>query len=401
MQTLLALAPERRSIPLLTGPQGIGKTSILTVLGQALAGFEHVLEAFQLEWYALRPANRLVIWTRCDHLLTTPEQLANRILEGIARSIQVAPESRAFALREFSITAKAPIGEVAATWERAQGPDATAERNLVSLFDQLGAELGVVTYIMLDECEKLPWLSELFGFVSRFDHERVQFVMAMRDHAVTAFERGPYSGSRWPKQIAIRRLSEEGMRAFFADAAVRLRSAGVHLLLDPLAFSEIAQVSDGDPWCLQLLGHQLLAGASEEIRRQMQNPPATIPVGLSAVHAAGREVVRTRLASAWGGLYADLSDRAPRREEVMRAMATFPGTVIPAGFVRHLRSFRGGQPQRTVDSLVRAQVLVPVEGPTAGWEFVSHQFRVYCRLAEASNVVIANFAQRAVQSWDC
>lgn len=402
---LAALAEHRESVPVLCGPPGIGKTSLLNICAQVLVGFDGSLESMGLSQFRLRDAPRLVLWVRCDHRIATPSALASIILEQLRSAVASNPEARTFHVREFSVKSSVKFLEVAATWDRnASAPRDSPERELGVLLSQLTRDSGITTYIMLDECEHLPWLDEMVGFMRQFEAPGVQFLLAMRDYAVDFFRTGPYDDYRWPILIDVARLDDRRVKEFFASAEQKLSMVGVRLDLNPRAFSEIFRVSLGEPWYLQMIGSELLLARSEQIVDQLNREgECRMVVTGEQVRAAEQALIRKRLQPSFGGLYLAVTTGASRREEVLRTIAAVPDTVITPQLLSFLKRHRGGDPRRVVERLTSRNfgpVLVPSRSIIGGWEFASHQFRVYCRLAEPSSALLGHLVQEAVHQWE-
>ena len=165
--------------------------------------------------------------------------------------------------------------------------------------------------ILLDECEQLPWLGEVVDFTRLFASPRLRFCLALRDsHAdgLVDSRRGDY---RFVSKVRVAPLALPDMRALFDTVASRLRSQDIFWTVGDDALAFIAHHSGGEPWYLQMIGHELLfrtvartgglvpvgemgilcttgagqRGRAEDVRRKVERTPRCALRGVGATGA--------------------------------------------------------------------------------------------------------------------
>ncbi|MCP3882802.1 MAG: AAA family ATPase, partial [Sulfitobacter sp.] len=396
---LMCFTDDGQGIPVLTGPQGIGKTSLLNVLSQLLLAdvLSDQYKSLGLTGFAPPSVPRIVHWVRCDHTLVTPTALSERMLDEFARLAESPAEETTSASPEYSVSAAVPVRRVAtAARDIGSGIDGLV-RSLTDQADEVNGEV----VLMLDECEHLPWLEDLFGFVRRFPRSKVKFVLAMRGHALDSFRRSRYDNFRLPHGIDLPGLEEAEngqISSFFEQKVAALKAAGVDFYIDPAALALIVRKSGGEPWYLHMLGNELLKGSSDTIMDDLRlGNRHEVIVDTESVRAAERAVAATYLHGLYTSQYRTLCGRAPKREEVLRAIAQLQEPTVSSEFVAHMRIERGGDPAEIMRRLAEDHGVLERDGRS--WRFTNHQFRVYCRLAVPCHELNAELAGVTVESW--
>jgi hypothetical protein len=388
-------------VPILVGPPGIGKTSLLHMMRQVLVGFPEVLEERQLVSVEPKNRRRFVILVRCDRDFTDEESLSKSIVENLMRAVAERPQRRAFSLRGFEVEASVPLLRGKATWERSTAGEGSWLQTLSSRLGEL-TEDNVVdeVVLMLDECEQLPWVERLLEFTRDFHLGETRFFLAIRDHAARRIASASNGDYRWPSWIQVNHLSFHDMEAFFHDAEGRLQALGITWSLDPEALAYIAQHSGGEPWYLHMVGHELIYDDDLRLEEAGTGSPVHVRVRLSDVRRAEQKVLRNRLYGLHGQRYLDTVKRASRREEVLRSLAIFDGSLIPSNFVSHIARRRVKSARTIVESLASGPdpVLLREHAENA-WYFADHQFRVFCRLTTVVNSGADEFAKAHIDDW--
>ena len=398
---LSKLSGDSSAVPVLVGPPGIGKTSILNIVKDVLLGFEEDLGSLGLSAFAPPRINRMVIGFSCSSDVEGEAELSLRILS-LLRSIQADPDRRqTMRLKEATIELSVgPLG-AEAVFDRIAISEAPATQALGEFINDYAYESDGEVVIVLDECEQLDWLSELLAYIHRFPQSSVRFILAMRDYAEIRLRSGRDGDYRWPSDVLVTRWRETEIREFYEGIANKLASIGVTWVTDPTAISRIHRLSAGEPWYCQMIGYEVLMRQASKLLDGTGD--RTVRVTGDELNHAESELIKSRLRGAYTHQYALVAAGAPRREELLRAMASYPDTLIPLNFV----TFAAGGWIKTARSIVSKMVewepeplLLRVEGPVVYYQFVSHQFRVYSRLVDASSSEIDSRVRGLHESWE-
>ncbi len=403
-EILVELGASSTTVPVIIGPPGIGKSSILAMVRQVLTGFDDVLGQKGLSDCRPKQVNRLVIRSRCSKGLSTGEKLSRSILDMIHSSLGTSTVEKKFQMRGFDLHASVPIASVGASWEAVEHKRRRrATEELVELTRRVASDIDGEVVIMLDECEQLPWLSELLDYTRRFDEVDCRFVLALRDHSSHKLAKGADGDYRWPKAVDVRRLTRPEVEAMFGRATRMLNEVGIAWTLSTEAFNYVNHHSRGEPWYLQMIGWELIFDESKRMESRVGSEgPERVRVGMDDVREAEKRMLNSRLRGLHAEMYQILTKRAPKREELLRAMAIFPETVIPYEYIELIRSRRIPTAFRILSEMIEHEpdpVFINVDGRLNVCEFADHQFRVYCRLAEANNGGADVFAEAHAESW--
>jgi hypothetical protein len=404
IRQLLEATSRDNAIPVVAGPPGIGKTSVLNVARSILIGFTEGLADLQLQFYEPEAVPRLVLWVRCDREMANSDDLARKVLLYLHTATELVPAQSTYRIREFSVEGTLPLASLKAAWERRPNDAPSASDELSAWLSRFSLDANAEVIIMLDECEHLTWLPELFAFVRRFEEMGTRFVLALRDYAVYRLRSGPYGDYRWLDEISLDRLTSTEIDEFFSRAIRRLSDLGVNLLIDPVVISSVESRSAGEPWYLQMIGAELLSQQAAKLGSAF--PAAGSPILFSVRHSdfeiAEVQLVERRLRGVYGQMYSAVVQGAPRREEVLQALAAFPETIIPDGFVTFIGQKRIKAVRRIIDALSGwspLPILIRSAAPVPGLEFQSHEFRVYCRVGRVVDIGSRVMAGQLVDSW--
>lgn len=404
-ELLISLGSTHRGVPILVGPPGIGKTSILRFAQQVLVGYPDVLESLDLLQCAPEPVDRLVIMLRCDSSMKSADDLSASIMEHIGRAFREPPHIKKFSIKRFDLEGTSPFAKGAASWERVESPITSPYSDLVQRISALRRDRAVGEIIfILDECEQLPWLDTLLDYTRDFDDHGCRFILAVRDHAADGVANPARGDYRWPDWIELPRLKRPDIRALYERAEKQLASLHLNWSITSEAVGYIDRHSAGEPWYLQMIGHELIYDDSLRLETRLAGDTSeerlSVRVGLNEVRRAEAQMLKSRLRGLHRARYVSLTAGAPKREEMLRAFAHFPDTLIPVDFVSHVRRRRIGSASHILGALSQAKdaPIVHVKGMTA-YQFSDHQFRVYCRLSRATSDAIDDFAKRHVESF--
>jgi energy-coupling factor transporter ATP-binding protein EcfA2 len=407
-EVLIAYESSSSGIPVLTGPPGIGKSSLLVMLRQILVGSPLVLDRHGLGTYQPASKRRLVIIQRCDSSMLDEDALSLAILRNVDRAILERPEHERFVLRGFELSASVKFATVKGSWERSAATCPLTESPTLRLATRLEAltlsDINEIS-ILLDECEQLTWLERLMDYTRNFHQGEVRFCIATREHAAHKIANSSSGDYRWPKRVPIGPLPAVQIKLLFDDAAAKLRTLGVRWVISPEAMNYIEVHSGGEPWYIQMIGDALLFDPTLDLPTRVatlaeQLTMATITTGRNEVMQAEQRMLVRRLLGLHAERYQQLVQRAPKREELLRALAKFPGSVIPKEYVNTIRRSRIAVARKVVDDLTQSldPVLVVIQ-PGLLWQFAEHQFRVYCRLVKEYNSGVDYFVNLHVENW--
>lgn len=289
-------------VPVLVGPPGIGKSSLLGMVRQVLVGFPEVLEANGLSHCAPSNINRLAIEVRCNSDLVSEDSLSQEIVGQLNRIFDRANPRKRYQVRAVDATATVPFVKVKATWEASASTVGDSTSALTSRLAECRSEQIQEFVILLDECEQLPWLKRLLDFTRRFDAESCRFVLALRDHSAHELadpRRGDY---RSPRHVQVGRLKRPEVEAVFERGSLLLSDLGITWGLQPEALTYIASHSAGEPWYLQMIGQELLLDPQAKLETRVTSStttqPAILRVNLDDVRRAEVRMRAKRLSGA-------------------------------------------------------------------------------------------------------
>jgi hypothetical protein len=403
-EILIAYSSSQSSVPVVSGPPGIGKSSLLAVLRQVLIGYSDVLQARGLAGYAPPMLNRLVIVQQCDSSLSDESALSRAILTNMERVFVERSSRRIFNLNK-SFEAEIGLSLGFSAIKEAWMSVADDERKQTAT-EVLSARLGALTAVgeldevcvLLDECEQIPWLERLLSYTRRFHAGETRFCIATRDHVAHRMATAAAGDYRWPRHIPVSPLNIDQVRELYSAASNRLAGWGIPWQVTTDAMEYISHHSGGEPWYLQMIGEGLIFDSEIDLVKAVSTGEIeSIFVSRMNVSSAEQWVLKRHLIGLHAQRYSDLCRRSPQREEVVRALAKFPGMNIPDRFVGMSRI---GRAKAIVRELSKGADPVLVRVPTAGsWQFAQHQFRVYCRLVPPFIEAVDAFADLHVNRW--
>jgi hypothetical protein len=152
-----------------------------------------------------------------------------------------------------------------------------------------------------------------------------------------------------------------------------------------------------------MVGYELLYDPQFNLETHIRSDgraPLIIRVGLAEVKRAEMMMLQSKLGGLHHPRYLELIRGAPKREELLRALAHYPGSLIPASFVGHVRTRRIGGARNILTSLTSgADAPILYASDARSYRFSDHQFRVYCRLSRPTVDVIDALAKAHVDSF--
>ncbi|MDN5767336.1 MAG: hypothetical protein L0H78_16155 [Humibacillus sp.] len=385
----------------------MGKTTLLRALSQIFTGNVDLLKDRGLEDCQPDATSVLVLQIRCSREMLDRDALSRAILDRMTDVLGRNYASPRIHLKGFEVETSLSIVKLKAAWDitptSPQSPSAELRERLSSVCRSQGGDV----MLLLDECEQLPWILELLDYTRSFDDVKVRFVLALRDYASYMLADPSHGDYRWQRRVNLSSLSRLEIEGLFARASSELRKLGVVWSLSIEAVNYIQKSSAGEPWYLQMVGSELLLDEDLALE-QYVNAPVTkgnksVRVSLDMVRQAEARMVVSSLHNLHAERYLRICRKAPKTEEMLRALAHFPGTYIPNRYIEHVRERRiasAGGILRRLSNPDLGPVLTRPTSPTGTWQFEDHQFRVYCRLASATNDLIAEMGREHAESWN-
>jgi hypothetical protein len=399
---VLAISSTDRAVPVVTGPPGMGKSSVLLTVGGMLfqdtgaADFEALLGALK----------RVAVYCRCDPDLSGPADLARKINETLDEAVMSGNKTRHDISRSYHVEASIPFVRLSSDWtfNAPSTPAVSEEDGLVRRLRQLRRDGVDEVVILLDECEQLPWLTSVLAYIRRLDGMGCRFLLGVRDHVAYSIADPSQGDYRWPTFVPLEKFSREEVRGVFRRAQLILSQFGVRWEVLPEVITDIYGNSGGQPWYVQMVGSELIKDPTKPIERLLMDGVAsrdtaqTFRSDIRSFERAEQAVRRKHLSGLHAGSYDRMCGRSAAREEFLRTMAFYPHTLIPYEFVRWIAKGRVEGAVRMLNDLCRSGVLVRNEAAQSV-EFANHQLRVYCRLRRSLHQGIDEFASATVSNF--
>lgn len=371
------------SVPIIEGPPGIGKSSLLATFTDLLLRDDPAPTAKWREIKSMLPERKRIILTlRCTPAMVSPSDLfvaLNELLDGWTN--QQDPRSTHWRFGSTSVEANLPFISVATSLERVPG-ETRSDRVLAARLRAL-IERGVEeVVVVIDEAERLSWHEDILEVVRNFTVPQIRFILGVRDFVSSRLGDSRESNYRWPGWIRLGPLTRADIREIFTRAQFRLDQQDVRWEVTPELITAVEEEAGGEPWFPQMVGHVLIRQIRGRVYEQFEvgvrGPKVLVRSSLSDFQRAKRDVVELRLRGSHEVVYLEAVGRSAQRELALRALANHVEREIGALAIREIGVSLGFSVSEHVSMLVKRGVLVRTR--SRGVEFASHQFRVFARL---------------------
>jgi hypothetical protein len=390
IRRLMELLNTDDAIAVLNGPPAIGKSSILAVLEQVLAGYGPVLDQMGIPEVDRQVCGALVVRLEAVPEWKSVEDIVDPVMTQLA-DLVARPGRR---WTGTSLVAK--IG-VFGTGAEAKFERPAVEPSPLAPIVEIGraqVEQGRPPIVLiLDEVELVADPSGFVLDICRAARRSVglKIILGARDYSLTGLMRQDHAGARQMRSLEVPHLSDADLRAILANGLDLVEAVWKAVPMDQTAVNQVVDKAMGEPWYIQTIGAAI-------VNRAVNLPEdADLRVSQQVIRSIEFDAISSSLGF-MRGVYERATAGAPRRADLLQALAKFPHSVIPDSYVRVV----GQRIRKPLDHVNRLQaiqpdpVLVPADG---GVRFASSQLRTYCRVCVSLGDMENTLIERDVDAW--
>jgi Cdc6-like AAA superfamily ATPase len=256
--------------------------------------------------------------------------------------------------------------------------DLNIEDTVLRLARQLTEKYRRRVLIIIDEFDVVRDSSGLAAFIKVASSSDLKFVLVGIADSVSGLLFDHRSLERTIVPVEVPKMSFEELQQIIQRAVKRLRSNGIHMDFESRARKGLAELADGSPWYVHLLGQSALVIAHQQ---------DLTSVNIVHVAAASRSVNTNRFAQQFSDLYCQAVKHSQRREKVLRTLALFPERNIPLATANRVARRLGvSNPSSYIrnlcDPAYGAVVSRPLSTGRGFLRFSDSLFKIYARIGD-------------------
>lgn len=329
-QQILALADAlqvTKSLPLIYGARGLGKTSIALQIARIALGDVELLEDMRAQDRAIRSDNLFaVFWVSCSDATKNKDDLIQRLIntaDGYS-SVEEIRERRLtgeistskFALKVFEREVQKTYEEV--EHESYATPD--VEEKFKALVETLQDHGYSRLLFVIDELDRVASTDGLASFLKNQSTSGCKFLIVGIGQNISDLLADHASLERSLTPVRVQSMSATEL-AEIVDRAMRR----LHLENCPMSFSnkareQLVRYAGGFPWFVHVIGQAALLAAWEGSRNRVETWD---------VEAAVKGLAENKFAQQFSDLYLSAVRDSFQREIVLRLLARWPDEDIP------------------------------------------------------------------------
>lgn len=367
------------------------------------AGDTQLLEQYGMpDWAFTEDEHLLPVYLNCaddthntmDVLQRAINAMSTAATLGSPPSIQMSERTETLKISLLKLFEAEEVNKFVQDPGRSSVANITLGEILVELANKIASDTGHPLLVIIDELDRVDDTSGLGAFIKTASSPNLRFLFVGIAQNLSELLTDHLSIERSCVPIPVPRMTPTELRAITDRAEAYLREVP-----DPryrIAFSRdakeaLAEISDGFPWFVHVLGQDALTATLDRSGRS---------VIVSDIQQAVHDLGNNRFAQQFSDLYHQAVRASPQREAVLRAFALAPAADIASADVyRVLRSKLDiANPHYFKAQLCRPEygcVLSPA--PFAGKghvRFRNHIFRLYIgmrrSLADGVDYRVAN-----------
>jgi Cdc6-like AAA superfamily ATPase len=375
------------SIPLVYGQRGLGKSSLALQMSRIAQGDVELLSELELEDLALPEEQRYItFYVNCTDstknlrgllqmMINAVESLKNQKIrddaQGEYRLIDKSTR-RGVSLKFFHLeTTKSYVAQVQALDTAKFSP----EELLLRLTETLTDVYGQKVLFVVDELDRVSNTKGLASFLKSYSSEYLKFMLVGIGTTEGALLRDHASLSRQLVPVGVSTMSKLELESIVDRTEEYLAEGGESLTFAPSAKTKLAQIAQGFPWFVHVLGQAALVAAVRDKRLSVER-----------IHID--EIVKTLASGRLARQFNDLYHKAVRdsfpREYVLRLFAHWPAEDIPTSEIYPKAKALGvTAPSNYLGHLTQEQcghVLAPSPQQSRLYRFTDGMFKVYVQL---------------------
>lgn len=375
-----------RSVPLIHGARGLGKSSLAVQLSRISKGDVDLLEELDVGHLALKEAERFIAF-----YVTCSDSTAN--FDGLLQSLLNKVETLMFeqaqgdggyqlldrtsrkgvSIKVFSLEV---VDRYKAAAERVDTKDFTLSERLVYLAECLTDVYGQPVLFVIDELDRIAPVPGLASFLKSYSSANLKFMLVGIGTTVSGLLGDHASLNRQLVPVELKTMRQEELASIVTRAEEFLHERGELLEFTERAVDLLARSAAGFPWFVHVIGQAALIEADDDGRTSVQE---------SHVVEAIRGLANNRFAAHYSTLYQRAVRDSTPREIVLRLCALWSADDIPtAGIYPKARSLGVQNPSTYIghlaDSRHGAVVVKSKRQDRALYTFPDAMFKVYVGL---------------------
>lgn len=370
--------------PVVFGEKGLGKSSLANQLERISLGDVELLEDLGLKSYSIPEGRRFVVfYLQCTDAILNKDELLQRLVNIGSGFPDVDSLPR---LRKGNVEHKDKISlkfyesEVRTTYEKdnllEEFIQLSIEERLIAIVKHIANKHGKSVLFIIDELDRVDDTSGLASFIKSNSGPLVRFLLVGVAHTLSTLLKDHTSLDRLVVPIRVQRMDRHELEKIVDLVQVALLASGVDIKFDPNAKSELANLADGFPWFVHILGQDSLIRASDS-----QDATVTVEHVLESVS----ELSFNRYARNFEDTYQKAVGDSRQREIVIRSFAKWGGKDIPTSDIypvcHYLQVTNPSSYVKELQAKKRGTILAKAPFRESGvYSFTNSMFRQYVEL---------------------
>lgn len=386
IRALVQALHSQGACPVIYGERGLGKSSLALQGEWIAAGDTQLLEQYgMLGWAFTETEHLLPVYLNCADDTHNTIDVLQRAINALstAATLGSPPSVRMTERTETLKVSLLKVFEAEEVNKFVQEPGAHSIANvtqgeiLIELANKIASDTGHPVLIIIDELDRVDDTSGLGAFIKTASSPSLRFLLVGIAQNLSELLADHLSIERSCVPIPVPRMTSSELRSITERAEAYLRAVPdprYRIVFSGEAKEALAEISDGFPWFVHVLGQDALTATLDRSGRSVSVPD---------IQQAVRDLANNRFAQQFSDLYRQAVRESPQREAVLRAFALAPAANIASADV--FRVLRGkldiANPNYFKAQLCRPEygsVLAPA--PFAGKgivRFRNHVFRLY------------------------
>jgi Cdc6-like AAA superfamily ATPase len=389
-----------RSMPLIYGHQGVGKSSIAAQARRIASGDVELLHRYRIANWAFTEDDRfLVFYLPCTDAIRNVPQLLERLINLVQEEIERTPADQEREVLDVTVRAEInaklltlgrevksrPVGRVSYS-------DALdAEERLLRTVDTLVSLSRHRVLFVIDELDRVGDTAGLASFIKSHSSEVLRFMLVGVAQDVSNLLSDHSSLERLAIPVHLRVMLSKELEGIVSRVETYLQEEGLEYRFAPAARRKLAWVAGGFPWYVHVLGQEALRLAYED---------GTTEVTVDHVQRSVATLHQNRWTQQFSDLYQTAVRDSSQRETVLRMFACWGDSDIPLSEIyRELRKIGISNPSVYKKHLMQeryGRVLVAPPFVERGLvRFLREPFKIYIRNRESVYVGVKEKVDRA------
>jgi hypothetical protein len=329
-EQLLALADilvTKKSVPIIYGARGLGKTSLALQAARIALGDVTLLRELREANRALKEDQRYTtFWVDCSDATRTSDNVIQRLIntaEGYATIGEL--ESR----RLVSVKNKKKLKLKLFEAETEKAYDVGQERRFSRLNteDQFSAVLDTLmaagyerVLFVIDELDRVKSAQGLANFIKNLSSPSVKFLLVGIGQSISDLLTDHSSLERHLAPVRVAPMKRVELAAIITKAMAKMAHSGHRMYFSEAAVKRLIGAAAGFPWFVHVIGQEALTHTWESHRFRIEESDVEDAIG---------RLSRSKFAQQFADQYQMAVRDSAQREVVLRFLAKWPSDDIP------------------------------------------------------------------------